>query len=130
LRSSAKQYHANQSTGLTRASRSDSMERMAEPAIIRYNPGHKQLEIQEPSGEEYGPLDYPDSDGDNLVYMLDDPDNLFVAVLDGGYDGLEENTLYRLVPVDTDVEEVDVFEPAEEEGEEEDEEDETPEPAA
>ena len=92
-------------------------------AKIRCNPDKSLVEFVTPEGIEYGPQDYPDSDDDtdNLVFMTDDPNNQYVAVLEGGYEELKPNTLYKLVAVSTLVEEADIEEEDEEEDEDEDE---------
>ena len=80
------------------------------------------LEAELPDGTEYGPVDWPD---DNLVVLADpaQPDNAYLAVLDEPYEGLTPNTLYKLVPISTLVEEVEDFD-EDDEGEEEESDDE------
>jgi hypothetical protein len=100
------------------------------PGTLRYNPARDMLEAELPDGTEYGPEDYPD---DNLVVLADpnQPDNAYLAVLEEAPAGLTANTLYKLTPVSTLVEEVEDFEDDEEDEDEtgDEEEDDEEEPA-
>lgn len=90
--------------------------------ILRYNPDRSEFEAVTPGGELYG-NDWPD---DDLAVLADPtkPDDAYLAVLEGGYGGLQANTLYKLTPASTLVEEVDEFESDEDEDDDEDDEDE------
>ncbi len=74
--------------------------------IIRVNPDRSQVEIETPQGDVFG-CDYPGDEEDNIIVIADDPNNAYLAVLEGGHEQLTANTLYRLTPVSTLVEEVD-----------------------
>ena len=81
-------------------------------AKIRINSDSSLLEIETPEGDVYGPLEFPEPDnGGDLgevadpIFLVDEdnPENSFIATV-SAYEGLKPNTLYRLVPVETEVE--------------------------
>jgi hypothetical protein len=77
-------------------------------AIVRYNPDRTLCEVQ--IGEDvYGPLDATEI-GHTLID--DDAGEAYYFVIDE--DGLASDTLYRLEPMETEVEEGVEFEEAEE----------------
>lgn len=73
-------------------------------AKLRFNADKTLVEIENPAGESFGPMEIPE---DKIIMLCDEdePQNpAYVAVV-GDYDGLAANTLYQLVPVQTEVEE-------------------------
>ncbi len=73
-------------------------------AILRMNPARTLIEMETPEGAEWGPLDWPE---DQLVVCADpEGGDAYLAVLDG-YEGLEANTIYKLVKIETVTEEDD-----------------------
>ena len=81
---------------------------MSTAARIRRNPEGTEFEIITPEDVEFeSDIDPDEADPDYLVVMAEDGDpNKYLAVV-GPYPGLEENTVYRLVKVDTVLEELD-----------------------
>ena len=77
-------------------------------AKIRINSDSSLLEIETPEGDVYGPLEFPEAPDDETedpIFLVDEdnPENSFIATV-SAYEGLKPNTLYRLVPVETEVE--------------------------
>jgi len=90
---------------------------MAE-AIVRYNPERSLCEVQIGSSDDetWGPLDAGEA-GHVLVDEDEPADRYYVALSDD--EGLEPGTVYRLEPLETEIEEDVAIEEPEEELEEE-----------
>lgn len=79
------------------------------PGKFRINADSSLVEIETPEGDVYGPLEMPtaelmDEDADPIFLVDEDnPENSFIATV-SEYEGLKANTLYRLVPVETELE--------------------------
>lgn len=76
---------------------------MPQTAILRINPDRTHVEVETPDGTEFGPSEIPK---DGLLVCVDDEGDgtdACVAVV-GEYAGLPGNTVYRLVPIETMVE--------------------------
>jgi hypothetical protein len=89
-------------------------------AKISFNPENTLVEIETPEGS-YGPMDVPDEGDPIMLVDEEDPNALSYICIVGEYEGLKANTLYKLVPVETTVEENVDFDDDEEEEEEDDE---------
>lgn len=91
-------------TGLPKSARVFNMSTVAR---LRKNPEGTEVEIVTPENEEFefDELD-PSDPEDNLIVIAEEGDpNKYLAVV-GPYGGLEENCVYRLVKVETILEEL------------------------
>jgi hypothetical protein len=69
-------------------------------ARIQYNKDRSAFEATTPEGVEFGPIDFPE---DCISFLEDDGQPSYVVIHEG-FEGLEPDTMYRLVPVNTAVE--------------------------
>jgi len=74
------------------------------PAILRINPDRTVFEVVTPEGTQFGP-----EETDEESSVLEDQEGACFMVVFEGYEILKPNTVYRLVEVETMVEEVDEF---------------------
>lgn len=77
---------------------------MADTAIVRINPERTNLAVERPDGTVFGDTYEP---GSYLMLADEDTpdDDCPCIVVMGDYPGLKSNTVYRLVPIDTMIEE-------------------------
>jgi hypothetical protein len=70
-------------------------------ATLRYNADRSCFEVLTPEGDEFGPIEFPE----DCISVLEGDAGPSYLVIHAGYDGLEPDTLYRLVPVVTEIQE-------------------------